>query len=230
MYFEDPTEFEEYLSPIGGDVLIRPAVGTSFSAHINMKQLERAGLFTITADSFRVMKEPQNDFCGLTIPLSAPFSTSHRGKRRTYGPSSAHMLASGHAFDLSAKSNTHFLVSNFFTRPICEYTRNILQSAHPDLSLLHNDVTLTNTGSQLLRSVARAWSLLNSDAPQNRIALVELEDDLVANFVMYANDNVREQKATDTRTSYRVSRVEEFIYSNLSEPITRDQLAEVSET
>ena len=140
------------------------------------------------------------------------------------------MLASGHAFDLSAKSNAHFFVSNFFTDPVLEYTQSILQSTPVDLSLLNIDVTLTHTGSQLLRSVARAWSLLNSDLPRSRIAEVEVEDELMANFVAYASDNVQEQNATENRTSHRVSRVEEFIYSNLSNPITREQLARVSAT
>jgi hypothetical protein len=84
MLFDDPTKLEEFLSPVGGDVLIRPTTGSLFNAQICMKKLDSVGLFTVSANSFRVTKEPQEDFCGLSIPLSAPFTVSETGRYQEY--------------------------------------------------------------------------------------------------------------------------------------------------
>lgn len=228
MRFNDPEKFEEFLAPVGGDVLIRPATGLSFNAEICMKSLDRVGLFSVSAESFRVVKEPQEDFYGLTIPLSAPFTVSEHGINHEYESSSAHLLTPGHSFDLSAKRKTHFLVSNFFANPVHDYSQRLLQLDTLNLSSLNPDVSLFNpTGSNLLRSVARTWSALNNKIPINKITLMELEDDLLASFVIHSNEdlNVRESFKND---SYHLSQAEEFICGNLNKPITRDQLAEVS--
>ena len=114
MLFDDPTEFEDFLEPIGGDVSIRPATGSLFNAEISLKKLDAVGLFAVSANSFKVLKEPQGDFYGLTVPLSAPFTVSEHGRNQEYDASSAHLLKPGHAFDLMAKRKCHFLVCNFF--------------------------------------------------------------------------------------------------------------------
>ena len=56
MFFNDPTKFEDFLAPVAGDVLIRPATGSSFNAEIHVKKLDRVGLFSISANSFRAVK------------------------------------------------------------------------------------------------------------------------------------------------------------------------------
>lgn len=227
MFFENPTELEVFLTPVGGDVLIRPATGASFNAEIHMKRLDRVGLFSLSANSFRVVKEPQAEFYGLTIPLSTPFTVSERGRNHEY-QSSAHLLNSGSAFDLTAKRKAHFLVCNFFTSPVHDYTQKLLQSDSLDFSLLKPDVTFTRTGSDLLRSVARTWSALNNKMPTSKITLKELEDDLIASFVIHSNENMSIRESFKNDSSRNLSHTEDFICDNLNNSITRDQLAVVS--
>jgi AraC-like DNA-binding protein len=229
MRFNDPEKFEEFLAPVGGDVLIRPVIGSSFNAEICMKKLGAVGLFSVSAESFRVVKEPQEDFYGLTIPLSTHFAISEHGRNREYGSSTAHLLTPGHNFDLSAKRNTHFLVSNFFANPVHDYTQRLLQTDTLNHSSLKSDVSLFNpTGSNLLRSVARTWSALNNKLPVNKITLMELEDDLLASFVIHSNEDMNVRESFNNDVSSHLSHAEEFICGNLNNPITRDQLAEVS--
>jgi AraC-like DNA-binding protein len=228
MVFDDPEKFEDFLAPVGGDVLIRPATGSSFNADIRMKKLNRVGLFSVSANSFRVEKEPQEDFYGLTIPLNAPFTVSEHGKNHEYGSPSAHLLTLGHNLDLTAKRKTHFLVSNFFANPVREYTQKLLQSDSLDFTSLKPDVNFSQTGSDLLRSVARAWSALNNKMPASKITLKELEDDLLASFVMYSKEGTSIKESFINDDSCHLSLAEEFICDNLNNSITRDQLAEVS--
>ena len=228
MVFNDPIKFEDFLAPVGGDVLIRPATGSLFNAEICMKRLDRVGLFSVSANSFRVVKEPQEDFYGLTIPLSAPFTISEHGRMHEYESSSAHLLTSGHAFDLTAKRKAHFLVSNFFADPVQEYLQKLLQTDSLDFSLLKPDVTFTRTGSDLLRSVARTWSTLNNKMPASKITLKELEDDLLASFVLHSAEDISIRESFTNDDSHHLSHAEEYICDKLNNSITRDQLAEVS--
>ena len=229
MLFDDPVEFEDYLAPVGGDLLIRPAIGTSFNAEICMKKLERVGLFTVSANSFKVVKEPRLDFYGLTIPLSAHFTISDSGHKRSYKSSLAHLLSPGHTFELTAKNKCHFLVSNYFVDPVSDYSKKLLQLDSLELPQLDSDILLsTPMGSVLLRSIANTWSALNSKIPPSEITIKELEDDMLAGFILYSNrnSNVRTSDMYDSPNHLRYA--EEYIRENLSNPITRDQLAEVS--
>lgn len=226
MQFNDPEEFEDFLKPVGGDVSIRPAIGSSFNAEISMKKLDAAGLFTVSADSFKVIKEPQGYFYGLTIPLSAPFTVSEHGQ---YGASSAYLLKLGHSFDCTAKRKCHFLVCNFFADQVHDYSQRVLQSDTQEFSAFNPDVSFfTRTGSGLLRSVARTWSDLNNKAARSEIILKEREDDLLASFVMYSDEDGNVAGSSKDVSPYHLRRAEEFICENLANPITRDQLAKVS--
>lgn len=228
MFFNDPIEFEEHLAPVGGNVRIRPAIGSVFNAEIHMKKLDRIGLFAVTANSFRAVKEPREDIYGLTIPLSASFTVSDRVRNNEYVSSTGHMLASGRTFDLTAKRKAHFLVSIFFVKPVHEYSARILQSDSLGLSSIKPNVAFTHAGSNLLRSVARAWSAMNINVPASEVALKELEDDLLASLVVYASEETNDCVLTDGNWRSRLSQAEDYICDNLKTAITRDQLAEIS--
>ena len=225
MLFKDPEEFEEFLAPVGGDVLIRPATGSLFNAEIFMKRLERVGLFTVSANSFKATKEPQSDFYGLSVPLTT-FTVTEGGQTQTYDAPSAHLLSPGLSFDLVAKKDCRFLVANFLTAPIHDYSHKLLQSSFHESSI-NSDVSLfSQSGSNLLRSVARTWSILNKQTHVNEITTKELEDDLLASFVLHSNVNT--EKLFKHDNSYHLNRAVEYICENLKNPITRDQLADVS--
>jgi len=229
MLFDDPAEFEDFLKPVGGDVLIRPAIGSLFNAEISLKKLDAVGLFTVSANSFKVVKEPQEDFYGLSVPLSAPITVSEGRENKEYEASSAHLLKPGRTFDCTAKRISHFLVCNFFVDPVHDYTQRLLQSDTQELSALNPDVSFfTRTGCGLLRSVARTWSDLNNKTAVSKITLKEREDDLLASFVMYSNEEISVGESFKGVYPYHIKRAEEFIRENLDNPITRDQLAEVS--
>ena len=119
-------------------------------------------------------------------------------------------------------------MSNFFTNPVHEYTKKVLQSDRLDFSLLKPDVTFTRTSSHLLRSVARTWSALNNRMPASKIAVKELEDDLLASFVRHSSEAMSTNEPFKNDSAHRLNHTEDFICENLNNPITRDQLAEVS--
>ena len=225
MLFKDPEQFEDFLAPVVGDILIRPATGSLFNADICMERLERIGLFTVSANSFKVTKEPQNDFYGLTVPLTT-FTVTEDEQKQTYDAPSAHLLSPGDSFDLSAKKGCRFLAATFLTAPIHDYSHKILRSDFHKSSINSEVSFFSQSGSNLLRSVARTWSTLNKQTHVNEIAIKELEDDLLASFVLHSNVNT--EKSYEHDNSSCLNRAVEYIYENLKNPITRDQLADVS--
>ena len=225
MLFKDPEQFEDFLAPVVGDVLIRPATGSIFNAEIRMKRLEHMGLFSVSAKSFKVTIEPQNDFYGLTVPLT-PLIVTESGQKQTYDAPSAHRLSLGHAFDCSAKNDCRFLAVSLFSAPIHDYSHKILQSDFHESTVNSNVSLFSQSGSNLLRSVARTWSTLNDKTNTSEIATKELEDDLLASFVLHSNVNTEQSYKHDD--SYHLNRAVEYIYENLKNPITRDRLADVS--
>lgn len=229
MYFDNPELFEEYLSPIGGEVCIRPAVGSTFSAEINLHKLESIGLFSVSANSFKVLKKPQGLFFGLSIPLSAPLSVSERGRTKEFTQSTAHVLKPGDPFDVTGKSKPHFLVCNFFTEPTFSYAQKLLQTDNEIFTSPQTEVSfLTQSGSNLLRSIARSWAALNGKTNTNEIALKELEDNLMASFILHQNTDNKPSPPVVCDSNIHLHRAEEYICENLNKPITRDKLADIS--
>ncbi|NOR81351.1 MAG: hypothetical protein GQ529_11065, partial [Methyloprofundus sp.] len=141
------------------------------------------------------VNDPQQDFYGLTIPLSAPFAISESGLNQIYESPSAHLLSPGQPFNFTAKRKCNFLVANFFADPVSDYSRKLLQSDSREFPSLGSDVSfLTQTGSVLLRSIAKIWSAFNNRIPATKITLTELEDDLLASFILYSNENTKLRK------------------------------------
>ena len=130
MFFNNPEQFEDFLNPISGNTTIRPVKGSVFNAEICMKKLQHVGLFSISANSFKAIKEPQNDFFGLTIPLSSSFTVTESGKNQRFDSKAAHMLLPGRSFNISAHRKCHLLVSNFFINPINDYSNKLLQTRY----------------------------------------------------------------------------------------------------
>jgi AraC-like DNA-binding protein len=230
MKFTDPLAFEQFLFPVGGEVRIRPMVGSRFRAAINIRPLPRVGLFKIEADSFSAQKAPQQDFYGFTVPLNVPFTVSESGYDQTFAGSNAHMLSPGRPFNLQCKKKCLFLVCNFYADALGAYKERMLQETATGHTLLEPRVPLvTATGSKLFRSVAIAWIALGMDASiVSATVRQEIEDDLLASFLSLAEDPQAIDREALAPSDLALKRVEDFMCANLTETITRDQLAETA--
>jgi len=230
MQFTDPIAFEKFLAPVGGEVRIRPAVGSRFRANIEMRKLQRVGLFTIKADSFSAQKAPQQDFYGFTVPLNVPFTISESGYDQTFTSSNAHMLSPGHPFDLHCKKNCLFMVSSFFVDPLEAYREVLLQETAANQGSIEPRVSLMSaTGSRLFRSVVRAWVALGvEDSSVSEITLQEMEDDLLASFLSLVEDPQATGKQAAFPADYALKHAEDYICANLEAAITRDNLANIA--
>jgi AraC-like DNA-binding protein len=227
MEFTDPESFEEYLAPVAGEVCVRPMTGSSFRASLDMRRLQKAGLFTVKADSLFAQKKPQQEFYGFSIPLGVPFTVSESGHDQTFGRANAHMLSPGRPFNLKCKTKCHALVCSFFVDQMQEYRERVLQETTPIEQAIRPRVSFMSTpGSGLMRSVARAWSALGEkDSLADVIALQEMEDDLLVSFLSLAEDQFATRKQAASPSRQTLSNMEDYICANLNTAITRDDLA-----
>lgn len=206
---------------------IRPVVGSRFRANIEMRMLQKVGLFTIAADSFSAQKAPKQDFYGFTIPLYVPFTVSEPGHEQIFGRSSAHMLSPGRPFFLQSKRKCHFMVCNFFVDSLEAYRETMLQETSASQELIKPHVNLlSSAGSGLFRTVVRTWVALGiEDSSVSEIALQEMEDDLLANFLLLAEDSQSLEREAALPAENVLKRTEDYICANLDTAITRDELA-----
>jgi AraC-like DNA-binding protein len=230
MLFNDPLAFEQYLAPAGGDVRIRPMVGSRFRADISIRLLRRVGLFRVEAESFSARKAPQTDFYGLSIPLNVPFTVAEPGYDQTFTGTNAHLLSPGRSFDFRCRKRCRSMVCNFFAAPLDAYRERMLQETVSHQSLLEPRVSLvTATGSRLFRNVARAWVTLGMDeSVVSEMVHQELEDDLLASFLLLAEDPRAIDREALSAADWALNRVEDYICANLDKTITRDELADTA--
>lgn len=230
MQFTDPIALEEFISPIGGGVSIRPMVGSHFRGNIEMYKLPRVGLFTLEADSFIARKPPGLDFYGFSVPLASPFTVSVPGYDQTFGRSNAHMLSPGQPFTFQCKKKCDALVANFFMDSMTTYKERMLQKTTARGEFIGPQVSLmSNAGSSLYRSVVRAWVALGvSDYSENDIAIQELEDDLLESFLVLAENPPVTTKLAVLPSNKTLNHVEDYICANLDAAITRDKLADLT--
>ena len=226
MLFTDPLAFEEFLSPVAGDVKIRPMVGSRFRGNIEMKRLQKVGLFTLETDSFFAEIPPGPDFYGFSIPL-APFTVSSPGHDQTFGRANAHMLSPGMPFAFRCKKKCKALVANFFVDQMATYRERLLQETTGGREFIESHVSLMSAaGSNLYRSVVKSWVALGvEDGAVNEIAMQEMEDDLLEHFLLLAENGPVTRKLAAFPSDQALNNMEGYICANLDASITRDDLA-----
>jgi AraC-like DNA-binding protein len=228
MQFTDPEALEEHLSTVGGEVSIRPVAGSRFRANIDIRLQERVGLFTVDADSFSAQKLPQQEFYSLNIPLNVPFTVSESGKDQIFSNANAYMLSPGRPFAFKCKEKCYAMACNFFVDFMETYRGRMLQETTASEPFLNPQVSLMSVaGSRLFRTAIRTWVALGEkDIPVNEIALKEMEDDLLASFLMLVEDRTATSKLAALPSTNKLNNIEDYICANLDSAITRDDLAD----
>jgi AraC-like DNA-binding protein len=228
MEFTDPESFEEFLAPVGGEVCVRPLTGSRFRANIDIRMLQRVGLFTVEADSLLAQKAPQQDFYTISIPLNAPFTASEPGHEQTFGRANAHLLSPGRPVTFQCQIKCHAMMCNFFVDQMQEYRERMLQETTSIEQVIRPQVSLISAaGSGLMRAVARTWAVLGAkDYAVNEISLREMEDHLMASFLLFAEDPAATRKLSALPSDSAFNNIEDYIFANLDTAITREALAD----
>jgi AraC-like DNA-binding protein len=140
------------------------------------------------------------------------------------------MLSPGKAFNFQCKEKCHAMACNFFVDPLEAYKARMLQESTASEQFLNPHVSLMSAvGSELFRSVVNTWVALGvEDSSVSEIALQEMEDDLLASFMLLTEDPQAIEKETALPADYALKHAEGYICANLEAAITRDDLADIA--
>ena len=231
MKLRDPEQFEDIVEPVAGKVSIRPARGARFHADLQVFRLGNIGMLSVRANSLKVVIEPPHDFYGVTVPLGLPFSIHERSKEQRFARDTAHLLHASEGFKLTATDGCQLLGSNFFIDPLQDYVRRLSQSDADAALRIDSRLSLsTPAGTGLQRALARAWARVHSGGGdlESELSLKELEDELIARFILATETEVYGRQATGRDGPAYLKKAEDFLCANLDSPVTRDRLAEAA--
>ena len=194
--------------------------------------MQRTGFMVMDTGPMDVRKDQKAGFYGLTVARDKSFSIPKRGQCRHYDRSHAHLLAPDETFHFRSDEGTSILVANFFVDNLSEYAGSLEDDTRPlqlppDASIS----LLTPTGAGLSRylgfvcgELKRGGGILNSE-----LVAKEVEDSLLAAFVLAISESTNRGKQEENRRhDGGVSRVEEYLAANLSNPVSREHLAELA--
>jgi hypothetical protein len=108
------------------------------------------------------------------------------------------------------------------------YRQRVLQDTTTSNLVFDHQLSLMSAaGSTLFRSAARAWVARGQqDDSSNDIALLEMEDDLLASFLLLAEDSSINRKRIALPADRALKDIEDYVCANLDTAITRDDLAD----
>jgi len=225
-----PEHVQEAVHQLAGRTTVRPATGTRFSANLRVYQCEKVGMISVRADSFAVSIEPPHDFICLNIPLGMPFLANTQDGYHLFDRHEAHLFDHAKEFDLIAKHGCQVIGIIFPLAPLMRYRTRLCQS-EKRLAIMPSLSLTTPAGSALLRALAQLWSSFESiDGPalDSPIAQAELEDELIARFIMAVDSDDGESESGVRAVPSYLHTAEEYLLANLSRPVTRDNLADVA--
>ncbi len=227
MQFTDPTVFEKILAPTGGEVRARPLTGSRFRLSLEIRPSRKVRMFTVDSDSYWLQKVPQYEHYSLNIPLKSTFTVNEPGYEQTFGPANAYISCPGLPITFAAKKKCNVITCQFPIDSLKMYRQRMLQETKSGNQALDHHLSLMSAaGSDLFRSAIRTWVARGQqDDSLNDIALLEMEDDLLASFLSLAEDSAANRKPIALPADRALKDIEDYICANLDTTITRDELA-----
>lgn len=221
-----PEQFEEAAARIGVRAQCCPIGNERFHASLRLLPLNGVGLIAVRAAPIRVLIEPPHDFFGLTIPLDRPFVAQDRGISRSFDQHEAHLFDCEEEFDLHAVNGCGAFGATFKVIPLLNYARRLNQSESP-LTVEPCLSLSAPAGIDLQRALAKVWSEFESSrGVESAFAKEELEDELIAAFVLAADSHHDGNGHRDRMGPRYFNRAEDYLLDNLDKAVTRDKLAE----
>jgi AraC-like DNA-binding protein len=225
---KDPEQMQEHLAPIVGPFRLRPSRGSQFDARVNAKPLRNLGLFTVAANSIAVDIEPPLPFFGINLPLGKSFSITDANRRYQFY-NDIHLVAPDRPMQFEVESDCRVLVACLDYAQLRDYANKLNLRHMPLESEMTSRLSANSpSGTTLVRSLARLWAECRRAEgwPGAEIGITEMEDAMMASFVLAATSPINDSDRCDTRpTEQCVIKAEEYLCANLTRPVSRAELA-----
>lgn len=226
-------EFEAVLNAVAGPIRITPKYANSFKADISAMRLHRIGMALLDIDPMHTLIEPQHNFYCLSVPIVNSCGIKDAFSRHEYTRSTAHLLYPDRMLDSQHKERCKLLGVTFMIDNLDDIAVKLLGNDNALKPL--NDCSLSLTtpaGTNLVHKLIHACGLINrnSTALDSELTGKELEDDLITALLIAMEENQYDtvQQTTGRTEKVQIANAEDYLFSNLTNPISRAELAEVA--
>ena len=227
----NPEAMETAIKPVAGNVQFRPVRGTSLKANLKCANLSKTGFLSMDAEAMTASIDPSHNFYGLTISHGLPFNISDKKQSKTFNRNSGHLLLPGEPFNFKSTKGTKVFGTNFFLDSLDDYACQLNNTETFNLPADQAISLETQSGASLVRYLTFIWGELTASGSMLTSDLVakEVEDGLIAALVYAISDTQNSSAVEKTgRNHSGIKRAEEYLLANLTSPISRTELAQVS--
>jgi AraC-like DNA-binding protein len=226
-------ELEAVLKAIAGPIRITPKYANRFNADLSASRLRRIGMALLDLGPLHSLIEPQHNFYCLSVPIVNACSIKDAFSRREFTRNTAHLLYPDRMLDCLHKEKCKLLGVTFMIDNLDDIAVKLLGNTNALKPL--NDCSLSLTtpaGTNLVHKLTHACGVTNqnSTALDSELTSKELEDDLITALLIAMEESQYDtERLTTGRTgNTQIANAEDYLFSNLTNPVSRAELAEVA--
>ena len=228
---DDPVEAQEVLAPIFGNLKVTP-LSSAYCARICARATPRVAIFDIHVSDSTGNTEPPHDHIGLDLPLTGQFIVTEANEKVSLGRD-IYLAMPDRAHTRELRSLCRTLGVTLFTMPLLDDLPKLTGSNASSIPDIGNRIdTAGAVGLMLARNMCRLWSESNRQPEAGAgsgIAIAELEDELITNFVMGIEALSNSRCVKEGGGIHRaMARAEEFLDSHRNQAVSRANLADAA--
>ena len=226
-------EFESVVGPVTGPLRITPKYRNTFNTNLSISRLNRIGMLLIDTDPMQAIIEPRHNTYVLTVPLVNSCHIKDANTRREFSRKTAHILYPDRVLDSLQKSTCQLLGVTFLIDKLDEIAEKILGNTDAFQPLDDCSLSLTTpSGINLAHNLTYVCGELNRGGAtiDSDLSVMEMEDNLITALLLAMDENQHYsvQQRIGNVTKCHIALAEDYLFANLTSPVSRDRLAEIS--
>ena len=226
-------EFESVVGPVTGPLRITPKYRNTFNTNLSISRLNRIGMLLIDTDPMQAIIEPRHNTYVLTVPLVNSCHIKDANTRREFSRKTAHILYPDRVLDSLQKSTCQLLGVTFLIDKLDEIAEKILGNTDAFQPLDDCSLSLTTpSGINLVHNLTYVCGELNRGGAtiDSDLSVMEMEDNLITALLLAMDENQHYsvQQRIGKVTKCHIALAEDYLFANLTSPVSRARLAEVA--
>ena len=190
-------------------------------------------MLLIDTDPMQAIIEPRHNVYALTVPIVNSYHIKDANTRREFSRKTAHILYPDRVLDSLQKSTCQLLGVTFLIDKLDEIAEKILGNTDAFQPLDDCSLSLTTpSGINLVHNLTYVCGELNRGGAtiDSDLSAMEMEDNLITALLLAMDESQRYsvQQRTGKVTKCQIAFAEDYLFANLTSPVSRDRLAEVA--
>lgn len=228
----DPDQFNEIVEPVVGLVKTRKRHIGRFSARVETGCVSRIGVMVQKTRNICVRYDAHRPHTLAIVPLSGVFELNYGDRSSAFDKHTAKVTCTAEPFTFRAETATvlQVRIDNSLLRDASARLTRCGDGRSPEFSFELN--LRTEAGRSFCLQANTIWSHMHADTIRDTQAAAAEQVELATHFLFATNPpsmaSLDEHGSASNHATEAVQRVEDWIMSNLSEPICRADLCDVS--